>query len=73
MELVGTNVRLTLAFPPDTDTPGFQNEELTKPKETKLISGSGGLQDPEDVGKKMLTDALVCILWCQISYLIPPT
>ncbi|CAK1585408.1 unnamed protein product [Parnassius mnemosyne] len=58
MELVGTNVRLMLAFPPDTDTPGFQIEELTKPKETKLISGSGGLQSPEEVGKKMIHDAL---------------
>lgn len=59
MELVGTNVRLTLAFPPDTDTPGFKTEELTKPKETKLISGSGGLHSAEDVGKKLLKDALV--------------
>lgn len=59
MELTGTNVRLTLAFPPDTDTPGFEKEELTKPKETKLISGSGGLHTAEDVGKKMIQDALV--------------
>lgn len=59
MELIGTNVRLTLAFPPDTDTPGFQKEELTKPKETKLISGSGGLHSPETVGRKLLVDALV--------------
>ncbi|KPJ19811.1 3-ketodihydrosphingosine reductase [Papilio machaon] len=58
MELVGTDVRLMLAFPPDTDTPGFKQEELTKPKETKLISGSGGLQSPESVGKKMLLDAM---------------
>ncbi|XP_050348450.1 3-ketodihydrosphingosine reductase isoform X3 [Nymphalis io] len=58
MELIGTNVRLTLAFPPDTDTPGFKNEELTKPKETKLISGSGGLRTPKEVGRKMIRDAL---------------
>ncbi|XP_034829353.1 3-dehydrosphinganine reductase [Maniola hyperantus] len=58
MELVGTNVRLTLAFPPDTDTPGFKNEELTKPKETKLISGSGGLHSAEEVGRKLIRDAL---------------
>ncbi|XP_047522027.1 3-ketodihydrosphingosine reductase [Pieris napi] len=58
MELVGTNVRLTLAFPPDTDTPGFKQEELTKPAETKLISGSGGLHSPSEVGRKMLQDAL---------------
>lgn len=59
MELVGTNVRLTLAFPPDTDTPGFKNEDLTKPEETKLISGTAGLHSPDDVGKQMIHDALV--------------
>ncbi|XP_049872562.1 3-ketodihydrosphingosine reductase [Pectinophora gossypiella] len=58
MELVGTGVRLTLAFPPDTDTPGFKNEELTKPKETKLISGSAGLFSPEEVGKKIVHDSM---------------
>ncbi|KAL4716090.1 hypothetical protein ACJJTC_013867 [Scirpophaga incertulas] len=59
MELLGTGVRLTLAFPPDTDTPGFEKEELTKPNETKLISGSGGLHSPEKIGKKIIHDALV--------------
>lgn len=58
MELVGTGVSLTLAFPPDTDTPGFEKEELTKPEETKLISGSGGLQSPDNVGKQLVRDAL---------------
>ncbi|RVE54926.1 hypothetical protein evm_000293 [Chilo suppressalis] len=59
MELVGTNVRLTLAFPPDTDTPGFEKEELTKPKETKLISGCGGLQSADNIGKKIIQDAMI--------------
>lgn len=59
MELVGTAVRLTVSFPPDTDTPGLKNEELTKPKETKLISGTGGLHSPEEIGKKLIHDAMV--------------
>ncbi|KAL0880180.1 hypothetical protein ABMA27_002645 [Loxostege sticticalis] len=58
MELVGTNVRQTLVFPPDTDTPGFANEELTKPNETKLISSSGGLHSPDEIGKKLIHDAM---------------
>ncbi|CAH0752618.1 unnamed protein product [Diatraea saccharalis] len=62
MELVGTNVRLTLAFPPDTDTPGFEKEELTKPEETKLISGSGGLHSADVIGKKIIQDAMVNII-----------
>ncbi|GBP85413.1 hypothetical protein EVAR_60254_1 [Eumeta japonica] len=58
MELIGSGVRLTLAFPPDTDTPGFKTEELTKPEETKLISASGGLHSAEEVGRKIVQDAL---------------
>lgn len=62
MELVGTGVSLTLAFPPDTDTPGFEKEELTKPEETKLISGSGGLHSPNYVGRQLVNDALVIVI-----------
>lgn len=42
----------------DTDTPGFQRENLSKPEETKLISGSGGLAHPKDVAEKIVKDAL---------------
>lgn len=58
MELVGTGVQLTLAFPPDTDTPGLAQEELTKPMETKLISGTGGLHSPDKIGKQIIEDAM---------------
>lgn len=59
MELIGTGVRVMISYPPDTDTPGFKNEDLTKPLETKLISGSAGLLSPDVVGKQMIDDALV--------------
>ncbi|CAH1970027.1 unnamed protein product [Acanthoscelides obtectus] len=52
------NISVTLALPPDTDTPGFEIENQTKPKETKLLSETGGLLQPEEVAKKMLDDAL---------------
>lgn len=61
MELVGTNVRIMLSYPPDTDTPGLQQENTTKPEETKIISGTGGLHSPESVGKKLIHDAMVSI------------
>ncbi|CAH0752616.1 unnamed protein product [Diatraea saccharalis] len=51
-----------IAFPPDTDTPGFEKEELTKPEETKLISGSGGLHSADVIGKKIIQDAMVNII-----------
>lgn len=41
-ELQGTNVNISIAFPPDTTTPGYQNENLTKPAETMKISESAG-------------------------------
>lgn len=59
METKQHGVSVTLALPSDTDTPGFEKENETKPEETKLISGSGGLAKPEDVGRKILEDALV--------------
>nr|CAD7400083.1 unnamed protein product [Timema poppensis] len=52
------NVSVTLALPPDTDTPCFANEEKSKPLETKLISQEAGLVSPEEVASKLVKDAL---------------
>lgn len=43
MEVGRDNVSVQLAFPPDTDTPGFEEEQIGKPEETKLISQTSGL------------------------------
>lgn len=59
MEVKPYNISVTLALPPDTDTPGFERENIGKPKETLLISESGGLFKPEVVAKRMLNDAMV--------------
>ncbi|XP_077293612.1 3-ketodihydrosphingosine reductase [Arctopsyche grandis] len=58
MEVIGTGVNVTICYPPDTDTPGFEIEEASKPPETKLISGSGGLFSPNVVAKQLISDAL---------------
>ncbi|GLG95616.1 Dehydrogenase/reductase SDR family protein 7-like [Gryllus bimaculatus] len=58
MECKPYNVSVTLALPPDTDTPGLANEEKTKPLETRLISESAGLIQPEVVAKRLVVDAL---------------
>lgn len=58
MELKAYGVSVTLAMPPDTDTPGFENENKSKPEETKLISESGGLYKPDQVANRMMNDAL---------------
>lgn len=52
---------MTLALPPDTDTPGYANELKNKPLETLLISETAKLFTPEEVGIKILHDALVIL------------
>lgn len=58
MELKSYNIKVTVSYPPDTDTEGFANEQINKPIETKVISESGGLYSPEVVAKQTLNDAL---------------
>jgi hypothetical protein len=55
-------VTVTLSLPPDTDTPGFAEEQKSKPEETRLISESAGLFSAEKVAKQTLDDALVFII-----------
>lgn len=69
MESKHLGVSVTLALPADTNTPGFENEEKTKPKETKIISGSGGLAEPDAVAKQILNDALVSLNIFNFIYL----
>jgi len=49
MELAAkkSNVNISLAYPPDTKTPGYEIENQMKPEECRLISESGGIWDPE--------------------------
>lgn len=59
MELRPYNIKVSVSFPPDTDTPGFEEEQKGKPRETQLISESGGLYQPNVVAQTTLADALV--------------
>mmetsp|Transcript_29291 Transcript_29291/g.48412 ORF Transcript_29291/g.48412 Transcript_29291/m.48412 type:complete len:180 (+) Transcript_29291:587-1126(+) len=59
MELLNHNVHVQLVFPPDTDTPGFTEENKHKPRETQLISETLGLMQPQDVGRRMVQEAIV--------------
>lgn len=65
MESRAHGVSVTLALPCDTNTPGFEEEEKSKPRETKIISGGGGLLEPEVMAKAILKDALVCFNVCK--------
>ncbi len=57
VELAPHNIGVTLAYPPDTDTPMLAAEERTKPAATKVISSGGGLWNAEAVARKILKGA----------------
>ncbi len=58
MELRPHRISVTVAFPPDTDTPGYEREQVGKPEITKRISEEGGLVAPAVVAEKALADTL---------------
>ncbi len=53
-ELKGRGVTVQVLCPPDTDTPGFQTENTTKPEETQEISKSAKIMKPEAVAEALL-------------------
>nr|ACO15176.1 3-ketodihydrosphingosine reductase precursor [Caligus clemensi] len=58
MEVRPFGLSITLSLPPDTDTPAFAEENKSKPRETALISESGGLFEPEVVARGIVEDTL---------------
>lgn len=58
MEVGRDNVSVQVAFPPDTDTPGYEEEQIGKPEETKCISETSGLFQADEVAKKIIASAL---------------
>lgn len=57
-ELTQHGVIVSLACPPDTDTPQYRGEQATKPAVTKAISASGGLASAEAVAERIIAKAL---------------
>lgn len=53
-ELKRYNITVSVLCPPDTDTPGFAEENKTKPPETVVISKSASLLKPEQVAAALL-------------------
>ncbi|KAM3840379.1 3-ketodihydrosphingosine reductase [Vipera latastei] len=58
MEVKSYNISVTVAYPPDTDTPGFAEECQNKVLETKLISEASSICQPEYVAKIIVKDAV---------------
>jgi 3-dehydrosphinganine reductase len=53
-ELKPHNIKVSILCPPDTDTPQLAEENLTKPCETRAISGNAGMLQPEQVAAAMI-------------------
>ena len=50
------NIKICVLCPPDTDTPGYEQENINKPKETLAISENAKLMLPEDVAKAAIRE-----------------
>ncbi len=57
-ELKPLGVRVSVLFPPDTDTPGFEQENRTKPPETAQLSEAAKLMTPEQVARAFVAGLL---------------
>jgi 3-dehydrosphinganine reductase len=57
-ELKPYGICLSVLFPPDTDTPGFEIENRTKPEETAMMSERVKLMSSEDVGEAFVEGLL---------------
>lgn len=54
MELKPFGILVSVAYPPDTDTPGYKTEMLTKPSLTSKLSESSSVFKPEQVAKDIV-------------------
>ncbi|CAH9088264.1 unnamed protein product [Cuscuta europaea] len=53
-EVVADNIHVSLIFPPDTDTPGLDEDNKTRPQLTRILAASSGTMKAEEVAKKAL-------------------
>ncbi|XP_042064945.1 3-dehydrosphinganine reductase TSC10A-like [Salvia splendens] len=53
-EVIADDIHLSLIFPPDTETPGFAEENKRRPQLTSIIAASSGAMKAEEVALKSL-------------------
>nr|GLL42301.1 3-dehydrosphinganine reductase TSC10A-like isoform X2 [Ipomoea trifida]GMD66473.1 3-dehydrosphinganine reductase TSC10A-like [Ipomoea batatas]GMD70711.1 3-dehydrosphinganine reductase TSC10A-like [Ipomoea batatas] len=51
-EIIGDDIHVSLIFPPDTETPGFAEENKRRPELTSILAASSGAMKAEEVAKK---------------------
>jgi 3-dehydrosphinganine reductase len=57
-ELIPYGIQISILFPPDTDTPGFEVENKSKPEETALLSSNVKLMTAQDVAEAFVDGLL---------------
>ena len=57
-ELKPYNIKVSVLYPPDTDTPGFEAENRTKPDVLAIMSQRFDQMQPEDVARAFLRGVL---------------
>ncbi|MFX0188637.1 MAG: SDR family oxidoreductase [Candidatus Hodarchaeota archaeon] len=57
-ELLPYNIKVSILFPTDTDTPGLAEENKLKPEECKIISESGTVMSAEEVAEVFIDGIL---------------
>ena len=55
MEVKPFGILVSVAYPPDTDTPGYKEEMISKPEITKKLSESGSVFSPVVVANDIVT------------------
>ena len=54
MELKPAGIRVSVVYPPDTDTPQLEEENRCKPEQTRIITSRGGTMSAEAVATSIL-------------------
>ena len=57
VELAPRGIAVSVAFPPDTDTPQLAREELTRPAITRALAAGGGMASAERVAERLIAGA----------------
>jgi 3-dehydrosphinganine reductase len=57
-ELKPFGITVSILYPPDTRTPGFEKENLTKPPECAMMSEKAGLLEPKEVAATFIEGVL---------------
>jgi 3-dehydrosphinganine reductase len=57
-EMKPNNINVSILYPPDTDTPGFELENQTKPPETAMLSETAKLLTPDKVAEAFIKGLL---------------